>query len=83
MDAMTYEVAQRKNVGWMSAAHRLSLGANRPRKRPDVPSNAGPLSHIALATSLHVEIAWDLIMQPVARWFSTLKTESGVRHSAM
>jgi hypothetical protein len=40
MDAMTYEMAQRKNIGWMSEAHRLSLGANRPRKRPNVSSNS-------------------------------------------
>jgi hypothetical protein len=83
MDAVTYETVQCKNAGWMSEAHRLSLGANRPGKRPDVPSNASRFSHIALATFLHVEIAWESIMQPVARWFSTLKTGSGVHHSTM
>jgi hypothetical protein len=83
MDAMAYETAQRKNVGWMSEAHRLSLGANRPRKRPDVSSNASRLSHIALATSLHAEIARDSIMQLVARWFSTLQTGSGAHRSTM
>jgi hypothetical protein len=83
MEAMTSEMAQRKNVGWLSEAHRLSLGANRPGKRPDVPSDASRFSHIALATFLHVEIAWESIMQPVARWFSTLKTGSGVHHSTM
>lgn len=83
MDAMTYEMAQRKNVGWMSEAHRLSSGANRPRKRPDLSSNASRLSHIALATSPHAKIAWDSIVQPVALWFSTLKTRIGVHQSTM
>jgi len=83
MDAMTYERAQRKNVGWMSEAHRLSLGANRPRKPLAVSGSASRLSHIALATSPHAKIAWDSIMPPVARWFSTLKIRSGVHHSAM
>ena len=83
MDAMTYEMAQRKNVGWMSEAHRLSLGAKRPRKRPDVSSNASRLSRIALATSPHAQMAWDSILPPVALWFSKLKTGSGVYHSTM
>ncbi len=83
MDAMTYEVAQRKNVGWMSEAHRLSLGANRPRKRPAVAGNASRLSQIALATCPHAKKARDSIMQPVARWLSTLKIGSGVHHSTM
>jgi hypothetical protein len=83
MDAMTYGMAQRKNVGWMSEAHRLWLGANRPRKRPAASGNTSRLSHIALATSPHAKIAWDSIMQPVARWFSTLKVGSGVHHSTM
>jgi hypothetical protein len=42
MDAMTYETVRGKNVGWMSEAHRLSLGANRPSKRPDVGSASRP-----------------------------------------
>jgi hypothetical protein len=66
MDAMTYEMVQRKNIGWMSEAHRLSLGANRARKRPAVSGNASHLSYIAVATSPHAKIARDLIMQPVA-----------------
>jgi hypothetical protein len=78
MDAMTYETARRKNVGWISDAHRLSLGAHQPRNRPDVSGSALRLSHIALATSLHAEIARDSIMQSVARWFSANR---GVRAS--
>lgn len=83
MDAMIYEVAQRNNVGWMSEAHRLSLGANRPRKRLAVASNTSRLSQIALATWPHAKITRDSIMQPLARWLSTLKIGSGVHHSTM
>jgi len=83
MDAMTYEMAQRKNVGWMSEAHRLSLGAKRPRKEPDVSSNTSRLSRIAPATSPHTKIAWDSILPPVALWFSKLKAGNGVYHSTM
>jgi len=84
MDAMTYEVDQRKNVGWMSEAHRLSLGANRPRRRPGVADNTSRLSQIALATWPHAKIARDSIMRPpVARWLSILKIVSGVQHSTM
>jgi hypothetical protein len=43
MDAMTHETAQRKNVGWSSEMHRLSLGANRSRERPDMSSDASRL----------------------------------------
>jgi hypothetical protein len=44
MDAMTYEVAPVENIGWMSEAHRLSLGATRGGRRlrlqiaPSVPT---------------------------------------------
>ncbi len=82
MDEMTYAAAQRKNVGWMSEAHRLSLGANRPRKRPAVAGNASRLSQIAL-TCPHAEISPASILQPVARWLSTLKIGSTVHHSTM
>jgi hypothetical protein len=82
MDEMTYEGAQCKNVGWMSEAHRLSLGANRFRRRPVVAVNASRLSQIAL-TYPYTKIAPDSILQTVARWLSTLKIGSGVHHSTM
>lgn len=83
MDAMTYGVAQRKNIGWMSEAHRLSLGANQPRKRPAVAGDARRLAQSALPARLHAKTARDSIVQPVARWLSTLKIGSGVHHSTM
>ena len=84
MVAMTYEVAQRRNIGWMSEAHRLSLGANRPQKRPAVADNTSRLSQIALARRPHAKIARDSIMRPaVARWLWILKIGSGVQHSTM
>jgi hypothetical protein len=71
MDEVTYEVARRKNVGWMSEAHRLSLGANRSRKWPAVAGNASRLSQIALVTCPHAKIAPDSILQSVGRWLLT------------
>ena len=82
-DATTYEVAQRKSVGWRSEAHRLSLGANRSRKRPAVATKASRLSQIMLATYPHAKVGRDSVMQPIARWLSALKTGSGVHHSTM
>jgi hypothetical protein len=50
MDPMTYEVAPVENIGWMSEAHRLSLGADRSRKGPTTARNTNRSSEIALAT---------------------------------
>ena len=50
MDAMTYEAAPVENIGWMSEAHRLLLGANRSRKGPTTARNTNRSSEIALAT---------------------------------
>ena len=83
MDELSYEALQRKSVGWMSEAHRLSLGANRPRKRPAVAGDTSRLSQIELVTRPYAKIAPDSILQPLARWLLTLKTGSGVHHSTM
>ncbi len=45
VDEMT---AQREDVGWMTEAHRLSLGANRSSRRPAMTGNASCLSRMAL-----------------------------------
>jgi hypothetical protein len=65
MDATTCKVAQRKSVGWRSEAHRLSLGANRPRSRPVAATKTSRLSQIMLATYPHTKVGRDSIVQPI------------------
>jgi hypothetical protein len=83
MDEMSYEVTPTKNVGWISEAHRLSLGAKRPRKGTTAAINSNRFSRLALATCPNVEIARALVLQLVIRWFSTLKIDSGVHRSTV
>jgi len=80
MDAMTYEVAPVENMGWMSEAHRLSLGANRSRTGPTTARNTNRSSEIALATRPRIKLARASILQPVV-WLSTLKISSGAQRS--
>jgi hypothetical protein len=79
-DTMTYEATPVDNLGWMSEAHRLSLGANRLLVAA---SDANHLPQIALATCGYGEIARVPLLQPIARWLSPLKLGRGVRHSTM
>lgn len=81
MDAMTYEAAPVENIGWMSEAHRLLLGANRSRKGPTTARNTNRSSEIALATRPRVKPARASILRPVISWLSTLKISSGTQRS--
>jgi hypothetical protein len=81
MDAITYGAVPVENIGWMSEAHRLSLGANRSRKGSTAASNANRLSQIALATCPQIKIARTPILQAVVRWLATSQINGGVHHS--
>lgn len=83
MDTMIYKVAPTESFGWMSEAHRLSLGANRFKKGTTAASNANRLHQIVLARCQHVKTARASILQPVVRWLSTLKISNGVHRSTM
>lgn len=80
-DAMTYKVAPVESIGWMSEAHRLSLGANRSRKGPTKARNSNRSSEIALATRPRIRLARASILQPAIVWLSTLKIGSGAQRS--
>jgi hypothetical protein len=66
MDAITYEGVPVENIGWMSEAHRLSLGANRSRIASAATSNTNHFSQGALATCPQVKIARTPILVAVA-----------------
>ena len=83
MDTMIYEVAPTRSFGWMSEAHRLSLGANRFKKGPTAVSNANSLHQIALAKCSHVKPVTVSILQQAVHWLSTLKIYNGVHRSTM
>ena len=61
MDPMTYEVAPVENIGWMSEAHRLSLGTNRSRKGPTPARNTNCSSEIALATRPRITWSYQIV----------------------
>ncbi len=81
MDAITYEAVPVENIGWMSEAHRLSLGASRSRKGSAAVSNTKRLSQIALATWPQGQIARAPISQTVVHWLTTSRINGGVHRS--
>jgi hypothetical protein len=81
MDAITYDAVPVENIGWMSEAHRLSLGANRSRKSPTAVSNTNRLSRIALATCPQVKISRAPILQAVIRWLATSQVNGRAHHT--
>lgn len=83
MDAITYEGVTVENNGWMSEAHRLSLGANRSRKGSTTASNANRFSQVVLATCPQVKIVRTPILQAVVRWLATSQINGGVHRSTM
>ncbi|HEX4369450.1 MAG TPA: hypothetical protein VH023_21615 [Rhodopila sp.] len=77
MDTTTEGAILRENIGWMTEAHRLSLGSDRSRKAPPAASKANHLDQVALPPCQHGNIATVPIPQPVIRWLSTLNICSG------
>ena len=77
MDAITYGAVPVENIGWMSEAHRLSLGANRSRKESTAATNVNRFSDVALATCPQVKIARIPILQALA--FVATQTRPGAR----
>lgn len=83
MDAITYEAVPVENIGWMSEAHRISLGANRSRKGSTAAGNTRRLSQIALATCPQGKIARAPIFQAIVHWLATSRINGGVHRSTM